>query len=236
MSIARMASSFRHTGGLVISSQPRALLHAALTHTPFSMNAVTLRNRPSRLLNRQPPFVHSPANPAGLRAGSGSATSPVPTTATSLLTTLLSALCIVLLLSLSGSLRAADADSWSLSTDSELTREGYFVLEWSLGDEGDYVIQQAHSESFVQPDTYEVPASGSMTLSGFADGDYYFRAGRDGNWTDTVQVTVEHHSLARALGFFISGLLLFSILTVVILRGNSLHNVEHQRRETLHNG
>lgn len=226
MSIARMASSSRHTGGLVISSQQRALPRsalAALPHTPFHPNAVTRRNRPARLLNRQSPSAHSSANPAGIDSPSRT------------LSILFCSFIILLLLSLSGRTLAADADSWSLSSDTELTREGYFVLDWSLGDEGDYVIEQAHGNSFVQPDTYEVPASGSMTLSGFADGGYYFRAGREGNWTDTVKVTVEHHSLARALGFFISGLILFSILTVVILRGNSLHNVEHKRRETLRN-
>lgn len=230
MSIAHRASSSRHTGGLVISSQQRALHQtalAALPHTSFSMNVVLLRNSPARLLKRQFPSVHSPANSADfcedfeppVRALSG----------------LFCVLCILLMLGLSGSILAADEDGWSLTTDTELAREGYFVLDWSLGDQEDYVIQQAHSSAFVQPDTYEVPASGSMTLSGFADGDYYFRAGREGNWTDTVQVTVEHHSLARALGFFISGLILFSILTVVILRGNKLHNVEHSRRETLRN-
>lgn len=146
------------------------------------------------------------------------------------------ALCALCLLGLaSNSTLAADA-SWSLDSDTELSREGYFVLSWSLGDGQVYEIQQADNRTFIGAKTYQVPANSSMTLSGLADGNYYFRAGEEGNWSETILVTVEHHSLAQALGIFCCGFILFTLLIVIIFRGNKLHNVEQQNGETQANG
>ena len=66
-----------------------------------------------------------------------------------------------------------------------------------------------------------VPANSSITLTGREDGLYYYRArAGDSPFSETVAVTVAHHSLQRALSFFTVGLLLFLILIFIIIQGS----------------
>lgn len=125
------------------------------------------------------------------------------------------------------SLQAASASTLSANTDVAI--EGYFVLSWELpaDDNAGYELQQADNPGFRNATSTVIPASGDITLSGFPDGDYYFRAGinsgNGGNWTETVNVTVAHPSLARALLFFLLGLALFIVLVTTIIMGNYRH-------------
>lgn len=225
----------RHTGGLVISSQRRALPSsalAALTSASFSWDAALRHNLLSRQLKRLEPFAELCLADLPLHSINRTAKRQSITSFAAALFTF----CVLFLLCLvSNSTLAADSN-WSLDSDTELSREGYFVLSWSLGDSQAYEVQHADNRSFIGAKTYPVPANSSMTLSGFADGNYYFRAGGEDTWTETVQVTVEHHSLARALGIFCCGFILFILLIVVIFRGNRLHNVEQHTVETQANG
>lgn len=114
----------------------------------------------------------------------------------------------------------------ALRSSTDLTREGYFVLSWDLADgedpDGGYILQQATSPDFRQTLDRPIPASGDITITGLADGNYYFRAGPgDGEWSNTVQVTVEHHALSRAFGFFSAGFGLFAVLCATIFWGNA---------------
>ena len=62
--------------------------------------------------------------------------------------------------------------------------------------------------------------SGQLTITGLADGNYYYRlADNDRPLSAPLLVTVQHHSLIRAGSFFTLGLLLFSILVITILIG-----------------
>lgn len=122
----------------------------------------------------------------------------------------------------SGSLCAADI---TLESDTSLSSEGYFVLNWTTTPEArePVVIQQSLDADFSAPVNIDVPANGAITLTGFDNGTYYFRAQQSGAAaSDTVVVEVAHHSLARAFGFFLAGLILFIVLTVTIIRGNRL--------------
>lgn len=116
----------------------------------------------------------------------------------------------------------------TLQSDTTESREGYFVLSWSSSDNSADILQlqQADNVTFTAARNREIPATGALTLTGFANGDYYFRVGQPGNWSDTVTVRVNHHSLARALGFFAVGLVLF-----IVLCGAILHGTIRTRRE-----
>jgi hypothetical protein len=106
-----------------------------------------------------------------------------------------------------------------LYSDASLSTEGYFVINWEGFADTGHVLQQSRTTDFREPVSYDINAAGSMTLSGYKDGIYLFRAGESGNWSDTLRVEVKHHSLAKALGFFALGLLLFIILCAVVIRG-----------------
>lgn len=111
----------------------------------------------------------------------------------------------------------------TLSSDTVLTREGYFVI--SLASDTPpgttATLEQSASADFANPHVYILPANGNITITGLPDGQYHFRARLgDGDFGDPLVVEVAHHSLARAFSFFFIGLVLFVILVTTILLGN----------------
>lgn len=109
------------------------------------------------------------------------------------------------------------------------SREGYFQLQVGNLQEGQrFVIEQSSNESFNHVDaTY--PPLGSfqqLSLSGFDNGSYFFRARllQDSESIDAVvysnihQISVEHYSLWQALSLFAIGAMLFIALITVLLR------------------
>lgn len=111
----------------------------------------------------------------------------------------------------------------TLTTDTEMSSEGYFVLSWTSEPDSDVpvTLQQSTSGNFNSPVEYTLAANGSITLTGFEDGRYYFRARQEGSpFSETVVVDVAHHSLQRAFTFFLIGLALFVILVATIIKGN----------------
>ena len=123
-------------------------------------------------------------------------------------------------LSTSSTVWAADI---ALTTDTTLSAEGYFVLSWASEPESEtpVVLQQAATENFSSPLEYTLAANGSITLTGFENGRYIFRARQEGPlFSNTVVVEVDHHSLQRAFAFFFTGLALFLVLLMTIIKGN----------------
>ncbi len=114
----------------------------------------------------------------------------------------------------------------SLSSDTTLSTEGYFVISWTSVSESDapVILQQSPSENFGTTISREfnLPKNGSITITGLDDGEYYFRAIHSGqsSFSDVLVVEVAHHSLQRAVAFFLVGLVLFLILVVTIIKGN----------------
>ena len=129
---------------------------------------------------------------------------------------------------LSTTLRAAPP----LTADTETAREGYFVLHWTAMENpgSELVLQQSSDADFsefsapdneqVSNDRWDVSNATQFTQSGLDNGVYYFRLTDDSGVSNTVRVTVAHHSLARALFFFCMGLLLFLILVTMIIVGH----------------
>jgi hypothetical protein len=128
---------------------------------------------------------------------------------------------LMLLLSANVALCATET---TLTSDTQLSSEGYFVLSWSIAAESGemQLLQESPTPDFSRVSTFDIAPTGALTLTGYPDGEYFFRAGTPGNWSATLEVTVAHHALGRALAFFAVGLLLFVILVVVILRGNRM--------------
>jgi hypothetical protein len=63
-------------------------------------------------------------------------------------------------------------------------------------------------------------------LSGKSDGKYFYRVRytppdepQGAMWSEVVNVSVEHHSLPKAVGFFISGLIVFAATLFMIING-----------------
>ena len=107
-----------------------------------------------------------------------------------------------------------------LTSDTELSNEGYFVLNWDT-DYDTVILQQSSSSAFSPILENTVPGSGAITITGLKDGEYYFRLNRNGIPVgNTLPITVQHHSMARAMLFFLLGLVLFLILLTTIVVGS----------------
>src|SRR5690606_37272979 len=87
------------------------------------------------------------------------------------------------------------------------SREGYFNLTISASENGSqrFVVERSGDETFAS--VIEYPLLGdarTITLSGFADGDYFFRAQvRNGdaakqNYSNAIKVTVQHYPIWQA--------------------------------------
>ena len=118
---------------------------------------------------------------------------------------------IIWLLGLSSETALCATDTPTLVTDTDVAAEGYFVLSWDTAASiSRPLLQQSIFPDFTRErESYVVAQSGSMTLTGFPDGKYYFRVGTGGDWSRVLEVTVRHHPLSRALMFFFTGLVLF---------------------------
>jgi len=114
-------------------------------------------------------------------------------------------------------------------TSVEMSKEGYFVLRsntapaattWQL--ERWSAAPTATQLNNQQPlALYPWPANTQqLTLSGFANGTYYFRLrASNNNYSNVVKVQVDHYPLWQALSLFSLGLGLFVIVVVVIAKG-----------------
>ncbi|MAM69696.1 MAG: hypothetical protein CMP91_00940 [Gammaproteobacteria bacterium] len=108
----------------------------------------------------------------------------------------------------------------SLNSNTEISSEGYFVLNWVSDSDLPLVLQQSLSDNFSMVKETELTDAGSITITGLVDGLYYFRVINTSEQSNVVPVQVEHHSLGRALGFFFMGLFLFCVLVAIIFIGN----------------
>jgi len=119
-----------------------------------------------------------------------------------------------------------------LESDSVVATAGYFRLSWLLQTATDeshieYQLQRSQQADFSRfKEIYRGPDL-ARVVSGKPNGDYYYRvrALQDGvpvsSWSDTTRVTVAHHSIVRALLFFLAGaVVFFSLLTYLLTRHN----------------
>lgn len=121
----------------------------------------------------------------------------------------------------------AQTDELELSGPSATVREGYFTLsvETARDDStASLVVERSNTENFSSV-THQYPflgSSTSMTLSGFADGEYWFRVSASESAgtpsSPAIRVQVQHYPLWQALSLFAIGAALFLVVLVYILR------------------
>ncbi|RUO44403.1 hypothetical protein CWE15_04305 [Aliidiomarina taiwanensis] len=128
---------------------------------------------------------------------------------------------------------ASAASELKLEGPLEPVAEGYFQLHINEPQHPpDVVIEQSSTPSF-QSITARYSPMGDfqqISLSGFASGDYYFRARSQEMLSNTVHVVVAHHSLQQAFTLFFIGAALFAVLVLCILRYHRLQ----QKQVTTH--
>ncbi|MGQ4275636.1 hypothetical protein ACQ5ES_01085 [Pseudidiomarina sp. E22-M8] len=102
----------------------------------------------------------------------------------------------------------------------ETSREGYFVLALDQAPRAGMIVQQSSRRDFSEINT-EFAWFGDfekMTLTGFSDGDYYFRLKPSAELSsNVVVVSVRHYSSWQAYSLFFTGLVLFIVLVVTII-------------------
>jgi len=107
-----------------------------------------------------------------------------------------------------------------LNSDTELSTAGYFQLSWKDKASQSFVLQQSTRSDFRDAiDIYLGPDQATV-ISGLPDGDYFYRVESDTqSWSKAFKISVKHHSLAKALGFFSLGAAMFIVMIVLLIKG-----------------
>lgn len=121
-------------------------------------------------------------------------------------------------------LAMARAATINLSSDTETATAGYFRLHWqALPGAETYILQESLAADFSQPrPVYQGPDTASV-ISGKTDNVYFYRvisAEPSTTTSNTVGVTVAHHSLNKAFTFFAIGAVVFIATLLLIVSGN----------------
>jgi hypothetical protein len=107
--------------------------------------------------------------------------------------------------------------------------DGVARLSWELPQTTRVTLQSSATPDFRQPRTLYVGHDSATTLTGLADGNYYYRIGiateppAGMQWSDVVHLEVSHHSMTRAWSFFALGVLVFAGVLVVVVTGARRH-------------
>ena len=111
------------------------------------------------------------------------------------------------------------AEPPELESSAETATAGYFVLDWKSAPEGIFELREQATDGserilYRGPDT-------ARLISGKPDGVYRYEIRRveESEWSEPATVTVAHHPLPRALGFFLVGTLVFVATLAVVVRG-----------------
>ena len=132
----------------------------------------------------------------------------------------------VSLLLASVSVKAVPLQVPMLSSDTRVASAGYYQLLWtsSVVSQTQFLLEESSNPDFIPArEIYRGPDR-ARVISGKSDGNYYYRISaisldqhQVGN---IVQVSVRHHSLHKALLFFLVGVLVFVATLLLIYLGN----------------
>jgi hypothetical protein len=118
----------------------------------------------------------------------------------------------------------AQSPSPHLTSNSDIATAGFYHLKWDTDAER-IELQEDTTPEFRAPDILYKGADSATTISGKPDGKWYYRVralrdGQPGPWSETVEVTVAHHSLSRALMFLTIGVIVFISIVITVIRGS----------------
>jgi len=118
----------------------------------------------------------------------------------------------------------APVSAITLTTSSETATAGYFQLSWQGEQTGDqFVLEESTSADFSTAKILYRGADLATVISGKADNVYYYQVrsqANPANTSNTVKVTVAHHPLRNAFGFFSLGAIVFIATLLLIFFGN----------------
>lgn len=115
---------------------------------------------------------------------------------------------------------ASQAQAVELRPDTDVATAGYYQLLWTS--EEPIVLEEARTPDFADPEVIYRGTDNATVLSGKQDGDWYYRArtaGPGGEFGEPARVTVQHHPLGRAFGFFALGAVVFLATLSLIVSG-----------------
>ena len=110
---------------------------------------------------------------------------------------------------------------FSLDSDQTTSSSGYIKLEWrSEIDAEEFELQQSTNKDFSDAKLIYFGPDKASFISGLENGVYYYRVrAQNGDWSETLQVTVEHQSMKLAYTLFALGFVVFALTTFVVIRG-----------------
>lgn len=115
---------------------------------------------------------------------------------------------------------AQSVTDYKLSLSTEQSREGYFVVALDQQPQTKLILQQSSEPNFSTIDA-EFAWFGDfsqMTLTGFGNGEYFFRLKPTDHVTSNlVHIEVQHYPAWQAYGLFFTGLILFSLLVITLV-------------------
>ncbi|MBN2225823.1 MAG: hypothetical protein JW763_00515 [candidate division Zixibacteria bacterium] len=114
--------------------------------------------------------------------------------------------------------------------DTTFTSSGSIKMDWDVSDTAldrydlEFELQQSGDSAFADYRVRYLGPDLASYISGLKDGTYYYRVrvlkgGHPGDWSRTVVVTVEHHSLKLAFTLFGLGAFVFVATVVVVFSG-----------------
>ncbi len=107
-----------------------------------------------------------------------------------------------------------------ISSDTKLSTAGYFQLSWHDQSGASFQLQQSRTGDFRDAVTLYRGPDRATVISGLPNGDYFYRvANAEHEWSHTLKVTVEHHTLGKALGFFGLGASMFVVMLTLLIKG-----------------
>jgi 4-amino-4-deoxy-L-arabinose transferase-like glycosyltransferase len=121
---------------------------------------------------------------------------------------------------------------FTIAATPTLSNDGRVVVSWELPSDGQVHIQQDRGGDFKTSSTLYRGNDSASVITGLADGDYHYRGrlerpdGTYSDWSQRVTITVAHHSLPRALFFFLLGLVVFVATLLLIILGARRHGTE----------
>lgn len=117
-----------------------------------------------------------------------------------------------------------------LQADTDVATAGYFQLHWDAGQSTNRLVESRDPEFENRRVVYEGPDTARL-MSGKRDGQYYYRlertrpsdslASEPEIVSNTLQVTVSHHSTERAFTFFAIGAVVFLATLIMVLAGGA---------------
>lgn len=120
-----------------------------------------------------------------------------------------------------------------LRASPERATDGVYRLSWEAHGAPRFELQESDGADFNPARPVYTGSDTASVITGKPDGAYFYRVrvlgeSGPGPWSEPLQVTVQHHSLARALQFFVVGALVFAVLLAVIVRGAREDETSHE--------